>query len=186
MDADTLRDGIFALQTRRFGRVAEHMLQTLEELGAARGRFHDLFSELDQHRIEVKVSRVLAKNELPIEPGTLLAAIGGARVEHRMISTAEASASHWDCNIQQVKVAEFEVLYYGLFFSDEVTLFRVETADVASLPGYSNVQHKGNVGEGQFHIKPSNLPWHRENRLHASITYEELLDSLRRVDSVVG
>ena len=43
---------------------------------------------------------------------------------------------------------------------------------------YSDFQHKGNVGEGQFHINRSTLQIHLDDYLHKGLTYDELLQLL--------
>jgi hypothetical protein len=90
----------------------------------------------------------------------------------------DAASDEYDCNIQQVKCADFDVLYYGLFFSDMVVVFRVTSGDIPSTPGYSSKQHRRNVGEGQFHISGKNYAWHRRTRFYAELTYDQLLSYL--------
>ncbi len=45
---------------------------------------------------------------------------------------------------------------------------------VLNTEGYSNKQHRGNVGEGQFHLNQSNIDYHRKNFLVEKLTYEQL------------
>ena len=42
MTPEQLRDGIFALNTRRFGTVAEIMVKKLKQLDKSQNLFHDL------------------------------------------------------------------------------------------------------------------------------------------------
>ena len=51
VDGKTLRDGIFALYTRRFGSVAEFMIRRLIQCGKGKSIFHDLYDDAKQHRI---------------------------------------------------------------------------------------------------------------------------------------
>ena len=100
-----------------------------------------------------------------------------------MVAFSEWQQHQFDCNIQQVKRTEFEVLYYGLFFSDCIKIFRIESTDVKeNLRGgriyYSDFQHKGNVGEGQFHINPTTLQVHLDHYLYKTLTYDELYELL--------
>lgn len=44
-----------------------------------------------------------------------------------------------------------------------------------NIPGYSDKQHRGNVGEGQFHINNKNISEH-EKYLDKKVTYEELYE----------
>jgi hypothetical protein len=117
MDDKALRDGIFALHTRRFGSVAEVLVQRLVKLGKGQNLFHDLYDDMRNHRVEVKFSVVRKKAEIPITEATVLKAIEGATSEQRMVKFAEWEHVEFDCNIQQIKRAQFDVLYYGLFFS---------------------------------------------------------------------
>lgn len=179
MDGEKLRDGIFALRTRRFGSVAECMVKRLRKYGTAKSPFHDLFDEQAGHRIEVKFSVVQKKAELTVTEQTVVKCIEEATAEKRMVAFSEWQQHKFDCNIQQVKRAEFDVLYYGLFFSDCIKIFRIESKDIKenSRGGqiyYSDFQHKGNVGEGQFHINPNTFQLHLDHYSYKTLTYDEL------------
>ena len=178
MNGTTLRDGIFALNTRRFGSVAEVMIQKLIHAAKARSLFHDLYDDALKHRLEVKFSRVQKKAETTITEATVLQCIAEATAENRMIPFAEWQGFIFDCNIQQIKRAEFEVLYYGLFFADCVKILRIESSDISSQISYSDKQHKGNVGEGQFHVNQKTLAVHLKQYHYKSLDYEDLCSLL--------
>ena len=57
------RDGIFALRTRRFGTVAELMIEKLYGYTKPHNQFHDLYDEVRKQRIEVKFSTVMKTND---------------------------------------------------------------------------------------------------------------------------
>ena len=100
-----------------------------------------------------------------------------------MAAFSEWEQHKFDCNIQQVKRVEFDVLYYGLFFSDFIKIFRIESLDIKenSRGGriyYSDFQHKGNEGEGQFHINPNTFQIHLDYYLYKTLTYDELYQLL--------
>jgi hypothetical protein len=180
---EMLRDGIFALRTRRFGSVAEYMIKRLLQCSKGRSLFHDLYDDSLKHRIEVKFSVVLKKSETPVTETTVVKCIEDAVAEHRMVSLNEWKKSEFDCNIQQVKRTEFDVLYYGLFFADKIMIFKIGSAEIKenSQGGriyYSDFQHKGNVGEGQFHINQSTLQIHIDNYAYKTLTYDELYELL--------
>jgi hypothetical protein len=179
MNGTTLRDGIFALHTRRFGTVAEVMIRRLIKCGKAKSQFHDLYDDAQRHRIEVKFSRVQKASETPINADTVLACIEEATSANRLVLFASWQTVAFDCNIQQIKRTEFDVLYYGLFFSDCVKIFRIVSNEIGSQIYYSDRQHKGNLGEGQFHINQDTLLVHLKNYLYQTLTYEELLELLR-------
>ncbi len=187
MNGEKLRSGIFALRTRRFGSVAECMVKRLRKLGKATNLFHDLFDEKTSQRIEVKFSVVQKKSEQTVTEQTVLQCIEDATAENRMVAFSKWREHEFDSNIQQVKRAEFDVLYYGLFFSDCIKIFRINSVDIRTRRGggdigYSDKQHKGNVGEGQFHITDKNLQIHLDKYFHKTLTYDELYQLLA-VDS---
>jgi hypothetical protein len=183
MDGDKLRDGIFALRTRRFGSVAECMVRRLLNCSQARSLFHDLYDDARSHRIEVKFSVVQKKAERTVTEETVLRCIEEATAEERMVAFSQWHQHEFDCNIQQVKRAEFDVLYYGLFFSECIQIFRIESVEIRENRRggriyYSDFQHKGNVGEGQFHINPRTLQIHLDHYLYKILTYGQLCELL--------
>src|SRR5438552_1343138 len=180
MDGEKLRDGIFALRTRRFGSVAECMVKRILKCSLARNLFHDLYDDALHHRIEVKFSVVQKKSERTVTEQTVVRCIEEATAEKRMVAFSEWQQQDFDCNIEQVKRKEFDVLYYGLFFSDCIKIFRIESKQIkenrrGGRIHYSDFQHKGNVGEGQFHINPRTLQVHLDHYLDKTLSYNELL-----------
>jgi hypothetical protein len=65
-----------------------------------------------------------------------------------------------------------------MFFDDFVKIFRITPDQIDSSIGYGDKQHKGNVGEGQFHITEKTLQTHLDRFYHHTLTYQELLDLL--------
>ena len=172
-----LRDGIFALNTRRFGTVAEIMVKRLKSLGKSQTIFHDLYDTDTKQRVEVKFSRV-GQNLDKLTENNLLECILKEQGTDRRIAFNNWTRHRFLCNIQQVKRSEFEVLYYGMFFDDFVKIFRITPDQIDSSIGYGDKQHKGNVGEGQFHITEKTLQTHLDRFYHHTLTYQELLDLL--------
>ena len=182
MSAEKLRQAIFDINTRRFGSVCEAIVMRIAEVGKGLNQFHDLYCDETQSRIEVKFSRVQRRAEVAITPNTVIEAIFAELDKNRAVTLAEWETAEFDCNIQQIKCAEFDVLYYGLFFWDKLVIFRITSDVVKSDPKirYSDRQHKGNVGEGQFHINNWTLLHHLENYCTHQLTYGEMLDILSR------
>jgi hypothetical protein len=165
MDGEKLRDGMFALRTRRIGSVAECLMMRLLKYSKGRNLFHDLYDDRQNRRIEVKFSVVQKKAVTTITVDTVLKCIEEAVAQNRLVAFSAWKQHKFDCNIQQVKRAEFDVLYYGLFFSDCVKIFRIESQEIKENPEggriyYSDRQHKGNIREGQFHINSKTLQVH--------------------------
>lgn len=173
-----LRDGIFALNTRRFGTVAEIMVKKLKGLGKSKNMFHDLFDNSDSKRIEVKFSRV-GQNLDKLTEHNLLECILKEQGTDRRVKFANWEQHKFLCNIQQVKKTEFDGLYYGMFFDDCIKIFYIEPKDINETIGYGDKQHKGNVGEGQFHITEKNLQIHLTRHLVNTLTYQQLLDLVK-------
>jgi len=169
-----LRDGIFALNTRRFGTVAEIMVKRLKSLGKSQSMFHDLYDTDTKQRVEVKFSRV-GQNLDKLTENNLLECILKEQGTDRRIAFNNWTRHRFLCNIQQVKRSEFEVLYYGMFFDDFVKIFRITPDQIDSSIGYGDKQHKGNVGEGQFHITEKTLQIHLDRFYHHTLTYQDLL-----------
>lgn len=183
MTPEALREGIFNLNTRRFGTVAEVMIQRLCNFADSDTIFHDLYDDMQQQRVECKFSTVRKNNKIKVTADTIVEAIEAEMDSNRMINFDDWQSAQFWCNIQQVKRAEFDVLYYGCFFWDRIVIFRI-TPDLITKENidYSNKQHKGNVGEGQFGITEKTLQTHLDNYLFAELDYAELAKLLLKKD----
>lgn len=168
------RDGIFALHTRRFGTVAELMIEKLYGFGLSKNQFHDRYDAVAKQRIEIKFSKVMRTNEEKIKKENLIDQCLKANISNRLMEAVEYMKYDFDCNIQQVKRSQFDVLYYGVFFEDRILIFRMSSDEVLRCPGYSDFQHKGNTGEGQFHLNRESLNYHISHHLIDQISYEQL------------
>ena len=178
MTPEQLRDGIFALNTRRFGTVAEIMVKKLKGFGRGQNMWHDLFDNTANKRIEVKFSRV-GQNLDKLTEHNLLECILKEQGTDRRVRFEDWQQHQFLCNIQQVKKSEFDGLYYGMFFDDCIKIFYIEPQNIDATIGYGDKQHKGNTGEGQFHITEKNLQMHLDRHLVTTLTYQKLLELLR-------
>ena len=176
------RNGIFALRTRRFGTVAEIMIKKLYKFDEAGTLAYDKKDTASNQRVEIKFSTVIKSNKETITEDNVIAQCLGAITANRALSSDEALTQGFDCNIQQVKCKEFDVLYYGLFFWDRVEIYKMTSEQVTAWEGYSNKQHRGNLGEGQFHINQDNITEHRKKNLVKSLSYEELYTLLAHIE----
>lgn len=169
------QEGIFALRTRRFGTVAEIMIQELfQNIKFSHDLAYDLVQSDSNKRIEVKFSTVMKENEAKINAENVINQCLKGTVQNRMMSSNEIDHLKFDCNIQQIKRKEFDILYYGLFFKDRIMIFRIPTENVETCLGYSDFQHRGNEGEGQFHINNETIQYHIEHWLIKELSYDEL------------
>lgn len=169
---ENFREGIFSLHTRRFGTVAELMIQKLYQLEDSKTL---KFDKKDNYsRIEIKFSRALKENTDTININNIIQQCLQASTTYRAFNSYETSSQKFDCNIQQIKNKEFDILYYGIFFKDHIEIYKIASDEINKLNNYSNKQHRGNIGEGQFHLNNTNIELHRKNYLINIITYEEL------------
>jgi hypothetical protein len=184
MTPTELRDLIFNLHTRKFGNVGEKLIEkVLLELGFVveepENTSYDII--VNDKKDEIKCSRVLGKSTLDLENGNILDALKN-HVTERHVSLENSCNVTWDCNIQQVKPKYFSTLWYSLFFEDKVIIFKITSNEVIMDDNinYSNKQHRGNEGEGQFHINNKNIKHHLTNYLVKSLTYDEVYDKLNK------
>ena len=169
---EEFREGIFSLHTRRFGTVAELMIEKLFDMKDSDVLNFD--KKKDNLRVEVKFSRALKENESKITKTNLISQCIAGSSSKRAFNATEVKLNKFDCNIQQIKNKEFDILYYGIFFKDHIEIYKIINTQISELSNYSDKQHRGNTGEGQFHLNNTNIDFHRKNFLIKIITYEEL------------
>lgn len=179
VNLDVFRDGIFALRTRRFGSVAEIMIQKMYDLDDSNTLHYDKFDRRTKDRVEIKFSTVMKENAHKIDENNVIDQIMEANIAQRAINYSEIKNCNFDCNIQQVKCTEYDVLYYGLFFAECILIFKMTSEQTKLCVGYCNKQHLNNDGEGQFHINNKTLGYHLDNYLVKKIDYQELYDLIK-------
>jgi hypothetical protein len=177
-----LRDVIFSLHTRKFGNVVEKLVETiLIEFGFIVKKSTDLSydRQINSSNDEIKGSRVLGKSVLNLENENIIESLF-SHDTNRFVNIENSSETEWDCNIQQIKLELFNTLWYVLFFGDCVAVFKIERDNIVNDKNisYSNKQHRGNEGEGQFHVTNKNIKYHLDNFLVKTITYNEVYNKL--------
>ena len=129
--------------------------------------------------IEVKFSRATKSNLKTIQEDNVIdQCLSAGNLGNRTFNKANATKTAFDSNIQQVKCRNFDILYYGLFYADSIEIFCIESTHVKDIPGYSNKQHDGNIGEGQFHLNNKTIESHRELYFKKKLTYQQLYNVL--------
>jgi|688.fasta_scaffold07890_16 hypothetical protein len=187
MEEIKLRDAIFRLQTRQFGSVAEKLLESiLIELGAVvkKSKNSSYDREIDGLNDEIKGSVVRKKSPLSLENGNIIETLLNHET-NRFVKFSDAQTTEWDSNIQQVKPKLFNNLWYMLFFYDCVAIFKINSSQVISDKeiSYSPKQHRGNEGEGQFHVTEEKLQYHLDNYFVKTLTYREVYDKLQEIST---
>ncbi len=176
-EIEKFREGIFSLNTRRFGRIAELMIKELYNYKDPNNNAYDLLT-IDNKKIEVKFSTVLKKCRTVITKENAIKQIINSKLDNRMLTFEESNNNKFDCNIQQIKRSEFDILYYGCFFKDKIMICMInkEVIKEGTALLYSNYQHRKNKGEGQFHINNRTLDYHLSNHFVKWLDYESLFD----------
>ena len=163
---------------RRFGTIGEIIVENIKSrekkpLIKATNIHHDRLSR-DEGKLEIKFSRAKHPSKRITREN-----LKSILVSPKFVEYNNKYSIYWDCNIQQVKPKEFDVLYYGVMFVDKILIFRIDnrTIECDTSISYCNKQHKGNTDEGQFHIKSSNFQYHYENYLYKELSWKELYDN---------
>ena len=170
------RDGIINLNTRQFGTVVELIVTLLRDYQESNKLDFDLFDPQTGKNIEVKSSRVYRKQYLKFDLDNLYELIINHSNRNRLLRQEQATSEKFDCNIQQIKINLFDTLYYLLFFFDVIEIFKIRRGQIRQDVNlnYSDKQHRGNEGEGQFHVTQKNYEYHRANYFVQSVTYDEI------------
>ncbi len=97
---------------------------------------------LDGIRIEVKASRAVdADLDAPLYVKAL---------------ASDSRKPFW-MNFQQIKPACCDVFVWIAVWRDKIRYWVQSSYEVENNPHYSRGQHRGNIGEGQLHLRPDNI-----------------------------
>ena len=97
---------------------------------------------LDNIRVEVKASRANDRD-------------GRGSLYEKAI--ASHSDKRFDMNFQQLKPGLCDVFIWIAVWTDTIRYWVLSSHEVESNDYYSSGQHRGNVGEGQLHVKDDNI-----------------------------
>lgn len=174
-EVKTLKTNLLQMAPRPFGeKFGEWVIFELDNtLESRNDGSHDAIYE--KKRVEIKLSR--AKFKFNKKLNFLSSLIS----THTSSFVRSDTLDNFDCNIQQVKPNCFDILIYGVFFEDIIYIFKTTTAVLLNDKkiGYNDKQHRGNVGEGQFHIKRTNLQYHIDNFLYKKLEYMDLIKMIQ-------
>ena len=176
---ERFKNGIFNFRTRQFGNVAEILIQKLYDLDDSKCLNYDKFDSKNNKRIEIKFSAVREKSKLTITADNIIEQCIDEK-NNQVLNYSELRNKKFDCNIQQVKPSEFDILYYGLFCDDNIYIFKALSQNISSIVGYSNKQHRNSKDEGQFHINNKTLNYHIDNNLDKVISYKEFYNMVKK------
>ena len=174
MNLETIKLNIRQMAPRPFGeRLCETIIKNMMGMGHSSTLEFD--GILDGENYEIKFSRVIPAKS---KKSDLLTELSSEESLHFVDSNSE---TNFDCNIQQVKPACFDQLIYGLIFDDGIKVFKISPKELESdsTIAYCNKQHRGNVGEGQFHITRKKLQHHIDNYLMKELSWSEFINLLK-------
>lgn len=135
---------LYDLSSKKFGSVwAEtHIKTVVPNLLASTSSDFDFLLPPENIRIEVKASRATdSKSNQSFTEKSLLF----------------SSDKKYDMNFQQIKPRLCDVFIWVGIWRDLIQYWVLSSFEVEHNSNYSDKQHKGNVGEGQLHIKPQNI-----------------------------
>jgi hypothetical protein len=116
-------------------------------------------------RIEVKASRAVAfKTDEPLYVKAL----------------SSDSEKQFDMNFQQIKPACCDVFVWVGVWRDVIRYWVLASREVENNRYYSPGQHRGNVGEGQLHIKKENIVEFKEYESRSNELLQAIKDAYIR------
>lgn len=135
---------LYNLSSKKFGSVwAEvHLKEIAPNLALSGTQDFDFVLPPENVRIEVKASRATdAKSNIPFAQKSLFF----------------GSDKKFDMNFQQIKPRFCDVFVWIAVWRDAILYWVISSFEVENNKYFSDRQHKGNVGEGQLHIKQNNI-----------------------------
>jgi len=120
---------------------------------------------LDNIRVEVKASRAVnADSEAPLYVKAL---------------SSDSSKPFW-MNFQQIKPACCDVIVWIAVWRDIIRYWVLSSNEVQTNKYYSVGQHRGNVGEGQLHVKNDNIAHFEKHRVESNRIEEAIRTAYNR------
>jgi len=104
--------------------------------------------------------------------------------ERKLLSIKDLNILKFDSNIQQVKPKYFDKIYYGILTQEGFLVFKLNKNQLLNNEyiAYSDKQHRGNIGEGQFHIYNRNIGYHILNHYEGTISWFQILEILKKIN----
>ena len=171
-DIKKFRNGIFNLNTRRFGSVSELFVKNAYGLIDSNISSCNLFDPEFNERVEVCASRALVPHKMSAK-NSILTECFDASIKDRMIKYSNRYEKEFSCRFQQLKKGCFDLLVYVIFFKDVVVVYMAQSEELNKDIGVTNTQHRNSVNECQFSVNSFNIAKHDKN-ISAVFTYDEI------------
>ena len=144
---------IFEISPKAFGeRWAQGQLMSLEpDFLKPTKKLDDNYS--GQYDIALKYEDKLIRIEVKASR-----AVDGESKEPLFVKALSYGSSQpFTMNFQQIKPACADVFIWIAVWRDTIKYWVISSAEVENSKYYSDKQHRGNIGEGQLHIKDNNI-----------------------------
>ena len=131
---------------------------------------YDFWLQVNDHkiRIEVKASRAVDfDSQEPLYVKAL----------------ATDSNKRFDMNFQQIKPRYCDVFIWVGAWRDRIRYWVLASKEVENNEYYSIGQHRGNIGEGQLHVKNDNIDDFQQFEFRSTELYEAIIDAYNRQTS---
>lgn len=174
---NNFKNGLLALNTRRFGIVNSLIVQEYCDLVANSDKHCDAYNPTNGHNIEIAGSRAYSKNDISINSKNLVKVCCDPKSKPTLVKEQDADKSIWSCHIQQLRTSHFDDLIFSLFFEDKIKIFLVPKNGLMKLPNFSRKQHLGGKNEGQLAISNWNYDYFKDNFEIYSLSYREVYEA---------
>lgn len=159
---------IAALENKHRGLLTEQFIAKCFNLTKSNTTKHDLKDNLN--RIEVKSSIVKRKPKYD----NILEVLN---LPVSFLSEDEAFSETFLCNFQNVKLAEFDKMFYVIYFRDKIKVYKADIADFIQDKNL-NLSIK-TTDLGQFGVTENNINYHNDKYLHNTYSYTEFFNMLK-------
>lgn len=179
--ADLVRDGLLLASSRTYAeQYVEPFIRAkfgLQESGAGD------YDAVDDEglRYEIKACKVLRRSGNGKGTKSLLDRIlfeNSSLVLTRSVPFDSHLTEDYLANVQNVKRDHFDVLIFALLFQDKVLVFSLKTNEIGTdkVPSWSDKHGRYDAPgkSGQFPITKSNIRWHLDHNLIATLDYKEV------------
>jgi|TARA_Y100000310_G_C20432291_1_gene692041 hypothetical protein len=176
---EKFRNGIFLASSRTYGEIfMEPIIRKWKGLSESDTDENDGVNDNGDPE-EIKCSKVL----LPIQNKKAfllekIMTVAENNVLTRLISFANCLTSTYGSNIQNIKRDHFSKLVYVMLFEDCIKIFESDKEDISKIPNWCEKHGRYDAlgKSGQFNITKSNIEWHLENNLVATLTWDEVYE----------
>lgn len=128
---------------------------------------YDFWLDTDQHKIRIEVKASRAVDFDSYEPLYVKA-------------LATNSEKRFDMNFQQVKPRYCDVFIWLGVWRDRIRYWVLASKEVERNKYYSPGQHRGNVGEGQLHLKADNIHEFQPFEFRSTELYNAIIEAYYR------